>query len=228
MADRQNLPVIASAVVSDVCALFSKQGGILGTAIQILLEERLASARDILLEEIAAGEILPPDSIGRDDTVAAVYRYYRAAQEGAARINLRLLAQCIAGRVVHSKLRADEFLYYAEIIASLRRNEIILLASAIRHHADYERERIAQGLTEFDADGKLVSVHRRVVQELRQDYSFTSATEITAFAVALQRTGLIFVETVMDGLRMKPSPQLEDLHRLVNIEAALNKETAGP
>jgi hypothetical protein len=78
--------------------------------------------------------------------VTEVYHYFRAAHEGAARINLRLMARVIAGQARQGRLDADEFLPYVYILTSLRKPEIVLLGAyyrnwmslAARAHGDSE------------------------------------------------------------------------------------------
>lgn len=58
----------------------------------------------------------------------------------AARLNLRLLAKMIAGQSAIPPLYADEFLAWADVLASLRRDQVMLLGAVVRHYADIPRE----------------------------------------------------------------------------------------
>jgi hypothetical protein len=74
--------------------------------------------------------------MSEDDAAAFLLRYLRAAQEGAARLNLRLMARVVVGKAhAGEPLYADEFLRYADTLASLARNEVVLLGALIRHNA---------------------------------------------------------------------------------------------
>jgi hypothetical protein len=90
-------------------------------------------ARDILFEELRKANVSDAQAASEDDAIAVVIRYLRAAREGAARLNLRLLAKAIAGKVQSSRLIADEFLQYAEALASLSRDEIIVIGTMYRY-----------------------------------------------------------------------------------------------
>jgi len=70
------------------------------------MERRKEAAREILLDEIRRGSASPTtDDI--DESVSILYRYWRAAQEGAGRLNLRLLASVYAGQVRDKSIVAD-------------------------------------------------------------------------------------------------------------------------
>jgi hypothetical protein len=118
-------------IVSDVLD-FVPNSKIFKLAIQQVFKKRLSDAREILIEEIRDGNKTVVDAIGLDDMVAIVYRYGRAAQEGTARLNLRLLAQVVGGKKISEKLTANKFLYYADIISSLTVEEINLLGRMLR------------------------------------------------------------------------------------------------
>ena len=108
-----------------------------GLVAQRLQRRRAERARDILLDELRRGErVLSASEV--DETVAVLLRYGRAAQEGAPRLNLRLMAKVIASQAQNSTLYADEFLHHAEMLAGLRREEIVLLGIVHRcwHNAE--------------------------------------------------------------------------------------------
>jgi hypothetical protein len=73
------------------------------------------------------------DSEEVEEAVTVVHRYLRAAQEGTARANLRVMARVIDGQARRGRISADEFLPYAAILATLREAEIILLGTYHRH-----------------------------------------------------------------------------------------------
>lgn len=101
--------------------------------IKDVMERRADSARSIAIEEITAGrgDVLL-DAPRTDEFVAIVWRYLRAAEEGAARTNLRLMAAVIAGKPSSPPLYASEFLRWSDLVASLSEAEIVLLATLHR------------------------------------------------------------------------------------------------
>jgi len=126
-------PEYIGGVVADIMGAFMIPGGsTISVAIQQVFKKRLDTAREILLEEIKDGNKNMADAAELEEIAAIIYRYGRAAQEGAAKSNLRLLANVIAGQIKLSNLNANKFLYYADIISSLKIEEIQLLGIMVR------------------------------------------------------------------------------------------------
>jgi hypothetical protein len=217
----EQLPSLVSAVVSDGFTYFSLQGGAAGglaagVVLRQLMCRRLERARDILLEELSLGEKrLPPTQI--DEAVAITYRYFRAAQEGTARLNLRLLASVIAGQARLSALVADEFLRDADMIASLRREEVMLLAKL--HHA-WGSDWLQQSSPPNRSEEGIRWATAQLVPSVFEDRQSLEAT-----AGALVRTGLLKMVPGVMGLCFSPTPLLARLVSLAPLEAAIAKET---
>jgi len=109
------LPEIIGAFVTDTFGLVGIPGGSVAAALTIgYFHRRDELARDILFEELRLANITDARAASEDDAIAVIVRYLRAAREGAARLNIRLLAKAIAGQVRSGSLVADEFLQYAE------------------------------------------------------------------------------------------------------------------
>src|SRR5438105_4782962 len=116
------LPAIIGALVSDAFELSGTHGGsVAGAVIGLYFRRRGEQARDILFEELRRANISDAQVAPEDDAIAVIIRYLRAAREGTARLNLRLLAKAIAGKLQSSGLVADEFLQYAQALATLSR-----------------------------------------------------------------------------------------------------------
>lgn len=191
------------SVAADILGVFMIPGGsTLSTAIQNVFKKRLNTARIILAEEISNGNKDMSDAAELDEMAAIIYRYGRAAQEGAAQANLRLLAQVIAGKKSSKSLTADTFLYYADIISSLNPKEIKLLGIMVRekattaysasealakHFTEQESEEIFQSLlrtglvvfyqeisVEDESDWK---AERKYDSKLHTDYHLTSLVD---------------------------------------------------
>jgi hypothetical protein len=157
---------------------------------------------------------LPPAQI--DEGVAIVYRYLRAATEGPARLNLRLMAQVIAGKAHLSALSADEFLHEADMIASLRREEIMLLAKLhAAWHSDWLQEN--EPSVQFEA------AMRWAAAELVPQV-FGNREEVEATAGGIVRTGLLKVMPGIGSSTYAPTPLLDRLVTLAPLEAALERE----
>ena len=206
----EQLPSLLSAAIGDGFTLRNLCGGLVGLAVSrvvaALLAHRTEIAREILIQEVRHGE-RPMTSGQIEDGVAVAYRYFRAAQEGAARLNLRLMAKVIAGRARLGNLVADEFLADADILASLRRNEIVLLATMYQARRDTNL-----GDPEAWAEKQLVPE------------PFANKAELTATTAAVVRTGLIETAPRWDLMGYTLTPLLDRLVSLEDIDAALQAE----
>jgi hypothetical protein len=214
------LPELLSAVVSDGVSLASQPGGAVAgfafsAALSGLFERRMAKAREILLKELRLGEKrLPPAQI--DEGVAIVYRYFRAAQEGAARLNLRLMAQTVAGQARLESLSADEFLRDADMIASLRREEVFLLAKLF--HA-WNSDWLSKEQEGFQMESAMAWVAAELVPSV-----FHDRDEVDATAAAITRTGLLKIMPAIGASVYMPTVLLNKLMSKCDLEAALKKE----
>ena len=219
----EQLPSLLSAVVIDTLGFFKLPGGSvagfsLAGALSKLVNRRLQAAREILLQELRSGEKqLPPNQI--DEGVAIIYRYQRAAQEGAARLNLRLMAQTIAGKAHLGNLSADEFLQDADMIASLRREEILLLAKL---HSASRSETPSKNKPAEESVDPMKWAESQLVPSV-----FRNREELEATAAAIVRTGLIKTESGYGAIHYSPTPLLDRLVARAPLEAAIAKENAG-
>ncbi|MFO1024646.1 MAG: hypothetical protein U1E70_05625 [Acetobacteraceae bacterium] len=217
------LPSLLSAVVADGFNLQQWQAGsilgaMVGAALTKLMHNRLEAARAIFLEELRAGEVsLPPSQI--DEGVAILCRYLRAAQEGTARRNLRLMAKVIAGQARLGNLWADEFLHDADMIASLRREEIILLATVHQIWA-------SDWLKDKEEGEKVGAAFARASTQLSPSL-FRDAEEMEATAASLTRTGLLVSVSLWGPIGYRPTPKLERLVSLAPLSEVLAQEEGG-
>lgn len=200
-------------LVGDVFSVFSLPGGgLAGEALKSIFKKRADSAREIILEELSRGNVRLSET-DAEESAMIVYRYLRAAQEGAARMNLRLLAQTLAGQARLGLVKADEFLYYADMLTSLRRDEILLIGQILHHWnaAEHLKDDPLERM-------KYATGHSReaLVPEV-----FVDDADFRANADALRRTGLLLIQaTAGGGDRLGPSPLLFRLAKLVDFDAA--------
>ena len=217
------VPQLFSGFMADVVTGFASHGAgtisaVGGVAIQKLMERRLNDARDILMDEMRSGDLSLSTARDFGDSVAIGLRYARAAQEGAARLNLRLLAQVISGQAHLGNLVADEFLYWSDILASLRREEVILIATL--HQCI---ERIDSG----DERGVIIQEPNtwKCAREKLVPLLFESEELMRSVAGGVTRTGLLVSGRTIDGAEtVIPSPLLDKVLKLCDFEAALEKE----
>ncbi len=220
---QEQLPALLSAVVGDVFAVKDwVAGNLAGAGFALvagqLLRRRAVHARDILLDELRRGErtLSAPEV---DETVAVLLRYGRAAQEGTARLNLRLMAKVIAGQVQQKVLYADEFLRHADIIASLRREEVILLGALQRHWA-------APAVQAMANDHDRMNEAKRLMLAELTPVPFIDIVELAATEDAIVRTGFLAGTEVFGGTIYKPTRTFQRVCALISLEAALEAEPA--
>ena len=108
-----------------------------------------------------------------DELLASMYRYFDAARQGTARINLRLMAKVMRGQFEREKISASDFLRYAAVLSTLTEEEIIFLATLCQHY----REPKGQDPTR---------IYRGVVEELAGGVN-ERQRELKAIATGLQR-----------------------------------------
>ena len=147
-----NLPDIIPILIEDGFGLLLGLPfpATVSTAIQVglslFVQRKAKASREILLEELSRGERLSSD-FDRDEFCGLLFRYLTATKYGAARLNLRLMAQMIAGTLQPAfTLKADELAHYSTMLSQLTRDEVQLLATMWRTVA---RERRKSGGSGF-------------------------------------------------------------------------------
>lgn len=216
------MPNLISNAVTDILSFFDVSGSsLLGSAadnaFSRVMSKRVSASREILLEELSDGTVLPNTVIEEDEWVAITYRYGRAAMEGAARLNLRLLAKCLKGDLNVSQLSADRFLYYTDIIASLTRSEIQLIAALLQARSWTTRGNY------YCVEHASSAYHEAAKTLIPQ--VFKDGLKQKVSAAALTRHGLVFSYAGIGGSTSYGlSPLIDDLLSLSDFRDALRKE----
>lgn len=178
---------------------------------------RARDAREILIEELASGKKTAFEVAADDEAIAVIVRYLRAATEGNARLNLRLLAKAITGQLRRGHLYAEDFLRFAGMLESLTRDEIILLATLYRYtRAEREHRDWHPGSDPPPPWGAARS-------DLAKR-NFQSVGYVDAVAARAQRSGLIAARSAYGGLIYALTPVFEELSQTVDFQDALQKE----
>jgi hypothetical protein len=211
----QQIARIGGVAIEEIFACLSIPGGATASAmLQKVFEKKAQEARAILLEEISQGGA---PAMADDEAVYIIYRYLRAAQEGTARVNLRLLAQVIAGQRRADALKADEFLYYADIISSLRYEEIVLLGCIYKY--------IKTQTDEDKKDSVKSSVQAmEIAKKELVPTVFKTEEDWNACCAAILRTGLLAVSSGFGALLYKSTSLMDQLCEWASFEDALAKE----
>lgn len=214
---------LISSAIFDILSLFNIPTATFQSIWNTHCEKKLEESRDILVEEIQQGDFSRVDD---DDKISLLHRYAQAAMNGAARINLRLLAKTINSLAQNEKLAshiyANEFNRYATVLETLSDEEIQLLANLYilkKENEDYiKQNREAEPGINADPYTKLIT-----------SLEFTDPDRISviqATAGALLRTGLIYQKDIGYGGKISYclSPFFDKIISLVDFQDALNKE----
>ena len=208
------------AIFADVTTALVKS---LGTAaLKAFVNRRAMEAREILLEEVRKAEIDAAKAASEDDVIAVVFRFERAVREGTARLNIRLMAKAMAGRLKYDRLVADEFLLFADALATLSRDEIIIIAEMLSAYRAVQKK--PPGPTAGDGIAAVPWHGARMALEKR---GWTKDRVITA-ATRSQRSGFLIAQSAYGGLIFSVSDMLVELGKTVDFEDALRAETAAP
>ncbi len=214
--------VIGGIVDSVVSESWTAAGPIAGGAaaaaagaIHDYFAKRYKKARAIIEIEFAhAGS---PDAFKDiEQFTAAAIRYERAVRDQAADENLRLLAQAMVGLAARDELWADKFIKYAEILAPLSRNELILLGQLMVFDKDfYSTPR---------PDKSEPALWGAFVRSVLPTYS--SELELRSIAVRAQRSGLILATPGFDGGFFELTPLGREIRGYIDINVALGGDAS--
>ena len=179
-----------------------------------IFQKRADNARDKAMEEIRAGcgNVLL-DAPAEDEFVAIVWRYLRAAEEGTAHLNLRLMAAVLAGQINAKQVHASEFLRWSDLISSLSEVEIIFLATL---HRESQCD---------DAKAADAAARRHLIPNVLADED-----EFELTARALMRTGLVRETAALLASSTKvigqysTSQRMAHLTALADLEGVLSRE----
>ncbi len=189
---------------------YVKTGGeMVGSSVlRRLLAKRAEVARGILVDRLAKGKA-NLKNLSEDDAAAIIYRYMRAAEEGAARMNLKLLADVISGQDAKPGFYANDFLLWADVLSGLRHEEVVVLG-LMHREASKQNYQVAQSGEFWLKCLGLLESERNV-----------TPGESDNIAAALLRTGLV---SILSGLydmghAYMPSPNLKKLAEMADLEA---------
>ena len=137
---------------------------------------------------------------------------------------MRLMAKVMRGQAVSGSMYASDFLAYADILSTLRREEVVYLATLLRFTK--EGTRLSKGSDTDETYGVEQSVAIQLSRTLVGSDFFKDHAALNACILAVQRTGLIRHVTWMgDGSNIyAASVHLEKLGELAQFESALSEE----
>ena len=121
MSPNEGLINTGVALVDAVLTIANLPGaGAFQLAVDAALKKRRAMARDILIEAIQREgvENVQFKDEDADEFIQMMLRFQKASEEGAARQNLKLLAQVIVGLKRNSTFQFDKFQTFANVLES--------------------------------------------------------------------------------------------------------------
>jgi hypothetical protein len=206
------IPEAIGAIIETVftygkAEILAPVAGVAAAAIGRYLLGREEQGRSIIRSELERAGATSEGFKDTDQLAAAALRYRRAARGQAADENLRILAQAMIGLARRQELWASDFLKYAEILAPLSRDELIVIGWLMRADAKFAIPP-PPGSTDLWLTLTMTEL-------------FPSRQYLEAVAARAQRSGLISPITGLDGTHYELSPIGREVRDVVDIPAAL-------
>jgi hypothetical protein len=180
-----------------------------GGAIGRLMENRARMAREEIVKQLEKGKHW---AITDDDAAAAIFSYLRAAQEGAARVNLRMMAEALFNAAQESTFEPVEFRRHASALASLSRDEVLLLAAFLH------TKRAIPMPAPSDAEGMRRAADHVWISILGDAAQFPEGFEILGVVAALTRTGWVIPVSSVGQINYFTTSDFDRVARLVDFE----------
>lgn len=216
----KNVLAIVSTITQEIMAAGQIPGAaVVGHAFSEFQKRREDQARTILIKRIAEAEIDIAQAAENDEIIGVLYAYMQAASKGAARANLDLLSQAIAGEMKRDQIYPDKFLKYANILSSLTRDEIFITGTYARCRRAVLKE--AEGTNAVFLGGIYENTWSRFIAELVPN-SFPSDEHVKVILGGLVRTGLVkAVSTSLDDIGVPSfTILLDEIMPLIDFDRA--------
>lgn len=212
------VPSLIGAAVNDVLSLFQIPGANLiaeaaRSAVASYLCKRATEAREVLLEEFATANISSIELASEDELGGILFRYFNAIRDNTARLNFRLMAKVMVGLAQRDRLFADEFVQYANLIASLSREEVLVITTL-------HLTRLASG-----DDPRRADIHWQTAVADMVPKWFPSELYARAVATRAMRSGLMVTPDLAAAENyFTSSPLMDEIWELADFQDALRKE----
>jgi hypothetical protein len=210
VSDRDIIP-FGAAIASDVLSAFQLPGGATLTKVaEAYIVKKRIEAAEILIDEVSHGYHGPIqfDDHDVDPLIEIILRFSKAVADGAARENLKFLAQVIAGLKKHKALQGDQFRRWCAILEHLTRDELLVvgLSQVIKK--------------QIDAGGPNAANDFWQRLEPALEKAGYEEGEIAALSASVSRTGLLTPVSAFSGMVYMPTPWLDQLGALADLESA--------
>jgi len=198
-----------AAVASEVLSAFQLPGGsVLTNLAEAYVDKKRREAANILIEEVSKGYHGPIafEEHDVDPLIEIIFRFSKAVSDGAARENLRLLAQIIAGLKKKRAFDPDRFRRWCRVLEHLTRDELLTIGLAYR--ADVK--------TLPDGD-KAADTFDQTLRLMLKEAGYSD--EVEALLASVASAGLLSSASAFSGLAYSPTPWLKELCTLADFEA---------
>ena len=209
MSDTDSIP-FGAVMAADILSVLGIPGGAtLAKFADNYVARRRSEAANILIKEIRGGRHgeIHFEEYDLDPLLQMTMRFSKAIDEGAARQNLRLLAQVIAGLKKNKAFDPDKFRRWCGIVEHLTRDELMVLG-----HAHTIAVKLRGSADESNS--------QTFVQALGDDLEAAgyARSEIAALFVSVARTGVFVPMPAVGSINYLPSPWLFELGELADLE----------
>jgi hypothetical protein len=204
MPTSQTRALAVIAIVKDLLhALHLPGAETLGALVEKEIEERNRSTFEMLLTELqkARDEGVAFEENDVHDFAQMVLRLHDAVSKGTARRNLRLMSEVIVGLKRNRLFEFDNFQRWANVLETLTRDEILVLAAAYRL--------MMQGVQDVWAG----------LQSELVPQPFKTKIDLEAVCAALPRTGLVIPMSAWGGIVYLFTNGVAQLGALADLEA---------
>lgn len=175
-----------------------------------LQRQRLENARQIILKRLKAGKWWV---ITEDQGAAALFAYLRAAEEGAARRNLELIAEVLTNGATDPEFDTNEFRRHARHLAELSREEAIALGVMMK-------------AVDLVSDPKKDPWRPLTEYAVNQTGLFDSPEHFSEVLAGLMRTGYVRPLSLFGTMGFYPTREADRLARLVDVDAVVKAAEA--
>lgn len=213
MEEGRNLVSYGAAATADMLSALGLPGGnSLQKVVDGVLEKRRQAAREALIEELRNGYhgSTAFEAADAEPLIGIMMRFRRAAEEGAARDNLRLLAQIIAGLKKHRALEFDSFARWSRVLEEMTRDQLLVAGAAFVH----DRE----GLAPPPPDDDSMTFWPSFVGAMRE--RGFDEPQLRLHCAALAVHGLLSAASGWGALVYEPTPWLRELGLLADLAGA--------
>ena len=189
------------ATLADIISVFGLPGSALSFGARWLAEKRLKEAREVLLSAFEKRRIAMDDVVASDGDLAAVHRFFRAAEEGVVHRNVKLLAETVASLKYKDILTEDAFNAYFPILRNLTYEQVVV---AGRFHFFLKRE--------MEGTRDLAEANKKAWDSTKAELVpsvITTKEDVDAISAQLVGLGLFYTKSGWGNIVYEASPILE-------------------